>query len=136
MKTRPSPPAESHQSSKHKKTLLFCRLTGFHELTLAPEHLRERAAAAGQHLLHGCGGEGRVSLRALGSLERSAFDGGAASPPPLLASRGCSLSPARWCVSLSLSDSAAPQLMGGTACCCFQTGRSKSGERRGEEGGR
>ncbi|KAK5894429.1 hypothetical protein CesoFtcFv8_011122 [Champsocephalus esox] len=29
-------------------------LTGLHELTLPPEHLGERAAAAGEHLLHGC----------------------------------------------------------------------------------
>lgn len=39
---------------------------------------------------------------------------------------------------VSLSDSAAPQLMGGTACCCFQTRRSKAGgggggERVGDE---
>lgn len=29
-------------------------LTGLHELTLTPEHLGERASAAGEHLLHGC----------------------------------------------------------------------------------
>lgn len=59
MKTCDSQHAESHQQSTIK-TLVFCGLTGFHELTLTPEHLRERAAAAGEHLLHGCGrGEGQ-----------------------------------------------------------------------------
>lgn len=52
---------QSHKTWPSSKIKLWyfadCRwlltLTGLHELTLTPKHLGERAAAAGEHLLHG-----------------------------------------------------------------------------------
>ena len=122
-------------------------LTGLHELTLPPEHLGERAAAAGEHLLHGCtpllGGKVppssaresalwvslRVWRRSAVTLERclplSLYLASEDTSRPLLCASPCCLpadcrSVLRLVASDGVRDAAAPELMGDLCWVCSE----------------